>query len=73
MNRMYEDHLKTCEYYQKQKGASSSSFESKPTIHIKSKFSYTKQKKLGELGVIIKGISYPGLESIPMFQTKGQA
>ena len=26
---------------------------------------------MGELGAIIKGISYPSLESIPMFRTKG--
>jgi hypothetical protein len=70
---MYEDHLKTCSYCQnqnqKQKGASS--LTSKPTIHIKSRSNYAKQKKLGELGAIIKGISYPSLESIPVFQTKG--
>ena len=70
---MYEDHLKTCSYCQnqnqKQKGASS--LTSKPTIYIRSKITYTKQKKLGELGAIIKGTSYPSLEPIPMFQTKG--
>ena len=74
---MYEDHLKSCEYCQNServtrlgtKGASSSSFESKPTLYVKSKFTYTKQKKLGELGAIIKGTSYPSME--PMLQTKG--
>jgi hypothetical protein len=66
---MYEDHLKSCEYCQsqKQKGASSLT-TSKPTIYVKGKFSYSKQKKLSELGAIIKGTSYPSLE--PMFQTK---
>ena len=43
----------------------------KPTIYVKSASSYSKQKKLSELSAIIKGISYPSLESIPMFQTKG--
>ena len=62
---MYEDHLKTCEYCQKQKGASSL----KPTIYVRSKSDYSKQKKLSELGAIIRGVSYPSLE--PMFQTKG--
>ena len=70
---MYEDHLKTCSYCQsqnqKQKGASS--LTSKPTIYVKSASSYRKQKKLTELGAIIRGTSYPSLESIPMFQTKG--
>ena len=70
---MYEDHLKSCEYCQKServtrlgtKGASSSSssFESKPTIHIKNKLIYTKHKKLTELGAIIKGTSYPSLDT----------
>ena len=31
--------------------------------------SYSKRKRLTELGAIIKGISYPSLE--PIFQTKG--
>ena len=43
---------------------------SKPTIFVKSASGYSKRKKLGELSAIIKGISYPSLESIPMFQTK---
>jgi hypothetical protein len=64
--RMYEDHLKTCEYCQKGKGSS------KPTISIKSA-SYRKQKKLTELAAIIKGTSYPSLEPIPMFRTKGSS
>jgi hypothetical protein len=33
------------------------------------KSDYSKQKKLSELGAIIRGVSYPSLE--PMFQTKG--
>ena len=53
---------------QKQKGASSLT-TSKPTIFVKSASSYSKHKKLGELGAIIRGTSYPSLE--PMFQTKG--
>jgi hypothetical protein len=78
---MFSDHLKTCDYCRNKyynnmvngqrtgitKGASS--LESKPTIFIKSASSYNKRKKLSELGAIIKGISYPSLES--MFQTKG--
>ena len=40
---------------------------SKPTIFVKSASTYDKQKKLTELSAIIKGISYPSLESIPMF------
>ncbi|MGA9296743.1 MAG: hypothetical protein WA326_02330 [Nitrososphaeraceae archaeon] len=59
----YEDHLKTCSYCRKG--------SLKPTILIKSASSYNKRKRLAELGAIIKGISYPGLESIPMFRTKG--
>jgi hypothetical protein len=61
----YQDHLKTCSY------CSKGSQASKPTISIKSASSYNKRKKLAELGAIIKGISYPNLESIPMFRTKG--
>ena len=51
------------------KSASAYSKLSKPTIYVKSASSYNRRKKMGELGAIIKGISYPGLE--PMFQTKG--
>ena len=40
----------------------------KPTIYVKSASSYTKHKKMTELSAIIRGISYPSLESI--FQTK---
>ena len=62
----YQDHLKTCSYCR-----DSQPQTRKVTVRIKSASSYTKHKKLGELGAIIKGISYPGLESIPMFRTKG--
>jgi hypothetical protein len=78
---VYEDHLKTCEYCQKGsqthkptifiKSASSYSKALKPTIYVKSASSYNRRRKMGELGAIIKGISYPSLESIPMFRTKG--
>ena len=82
---MYEEHLKTCEYCQSSdknkvskptifiKSASSyyEQEKKKPTIFVKSAASYNKRKRLTELGAIIKGISYPSLESIPMFQTKG--
>jgi hypothetical protein len=61
----YQDHLKTCYYCNKNRGSQ------KVTISIKSASSYGKRKKLSELGAIIKGISYPSLEPIPMFQTKG--
>jgi hypothetical protein len=57
----YQDHLKTCSYCNK--GLL------KPTIYVKSASSYNKQKKLTELGAIIKGTSYPSME--PMFLTKG--
>jgi hypothetical protein len=53
------------------KSASSCNKTLKPTISIKSASSYNKHKKLTELSAIIKGISYPSLESIPVFQTKG--
>jgi hypothetical protein len=77
---LYEDHLKSCEYCQKGspthnkptiyiKSASTYSKLSKPTIYVKSASAYNKQKKLGELGSIIRGTSYPSLE--PMLQTKG--
>ena len=61
---MYEEHLKSCEY------CSKGSMISKPTITVKGASSYYHQKKLSELAAIIKGISYPCLESIPMFQTQ---
>jgi arsenate reductase-like glutaredoxin family protein len=63
---MFSDHLKTCDYCRNKKDSLT---QHKPTITIKSASSYSKQKKLSELGAIIKGISYPSLES--MFQTKG--
>jgi hypothetical protein len=63
----YQDHLKTCSYCSK--GVKNQN--QKPTISIKSAASYGKRKKLSELGAIIRGTSYPSLESIPMFQTKG--
>ena len=65
---MYEDHLKTCEYCQKAGRISSSGQTHKPTITVKGASSYRKQKKLTELAAIIKGTSYPGLET--MFRTK---
>ena len=77
---MYEDHLKTCEYCQKGsqtqthkptifiKLASSYSKYKKPIISVKSASSYGKQRKLSELGAIIRGTSYAGLS--PWLQTK---
>ena len=47
------------------------SLTSKPTIYVKSKYTYAKQKKLGELGSIIRGTSYPSLEPLFQTQTKG--
>ena len=67
----YQDHLKTCSYCQKAGRSSSSEQIHKPTVFIKSASSYSKQRKLSELGAIIKGISYPSLEPLPMFRTKG--
>ena len=80
---MYEDHLRNCEYCQKGlpthkptifiKSASAYKRESKPTIYVKSRSDYSKQKKLGELGAIITGTSYPSLEPMFQTQTKGAA
>jgi hypothetical protein len=66
----YQDHLKTCSYCQKEKGSltQASASNPKPTISIKSASSYRKQKKLSELGAIIKGTS-TRLDT--MQQTKG--
>jgi hypothetical protein len=41
----------------------------KPTIRVKSASSCEKRRKLTELGAIIKGTSYPGVESV--FRAKG--
>ena len=60
----FQDHLKSCSYCKKD------SISSKPTISIRSASSYRKQKKLTELGAIIRGASYPPI-SIPVFRTKG--
>jgi hypothetical protein len=80
---MFSDHLKTCEYCRNEyyskvskptiriKSASSYGKQKKPTITVKSASSYHKHKKLSELAAIINGISYPSLESIPLFRTKG--
>jgi hypothetical protein len=62
---MFSDHLKTCEYCRNEYYRLS-----KPTILVKGTSSYRKQKRLSELGAIIRGTSYPSL-SIPMFRTKG--
>jgi hypothetical protein len=56
-----QDHLRTCSYCNKD--------SQKPTVRIKSASSYRREKKLSELGALIRGISYPSLE--PMLQTKG--
>ena len=81
-NHMLADHLETCDhcrnkYYSNPskptiriKSASAYSKVSKPTISIKSASTYRKQRKLSELGAIIKGVSYPPI-SIPVFRTKG--
>jgi hypothetical protein len=57
-----EDHMKVCTYC-------NPGLLSKPTIRIKSASSSDKRRKLTELGAIIRGTSYPGVESI--FRTKG--
>ena len=62
----YQDHLKTCSYCSKNNTNSQSR---KPTVRIKAASSYNKQKKLSQLGAIIKGTSYAGLEV--SFLTKG--
>ena len=74
---MYEDHLKSCEYCQKGSQTHKptirikSASKPKPTITVKGASSYYRQKKLSELGSIIRGTSYPSLEPITMFLTKG--
>jgi len=49
----FQDHLKTCSYCRKD--------SQKVTVSIKSASSYYKEKKLAELGAVIKGVSYPGI------------
>ena len=61
---MYEEHLKSCEY------CSKGSMISKPKITVKGASSYYRQKKLTELGAIIKGTSYAGLSPWLQPQTK---
>jgi hypothetical protein len=41
------------------------------TVSVKSASSYHNQKKLAELGAIIKGTSYTGLDTDASVQTKG--
>ena len=69
----FQDHLQSCDYCQKDIGQKPTIriklASSKPTIHIRSKPEYIRHKKLGELGSIIRGTSYPSVE--PVFQTKG--
>jgi hypothetical protein len=66
MEMSYQDHYSQCPYCNK-------GLKSKPTIRVKSASSCSnqkrKEKKLTELGAIIKGTSYPGVESI--FRAKG--
>jgi hypothetical protein len=61
----YQDHLKTCSY------CNGNREPQKPTVRIKAASSYRRERKLSVLASIIKGISYPSLEPIPMFRTKG--
>jgi hypothetical protein len=49
----FQDHLKTCSYCRKD--------SQKVTVSIKSASSYYREKKLAELGTVIKGVSYPGI------------
>ena len=49
----FQDHLKTCSYCRKD--------SQKVTVSIKSASSYYREKKLAELGAVIKGVSYPGI------------
>ena len=60
----FQDHLKTCSYCSKNNTQSR-----KPTVRIKAASSYNKQKKLSQLGAIIKGTSYAGWDT--SVQTKG--
>ena len=53
------------------KSASAYSKLSKPTIYVKSASSYNRRKSLSELGSLIRGTSYPSVEAINSFQTKG--
>src|SRR5262245_45315124 len=66
MKMSSEDHMKTCTYCNP---SLLSSAKSKPTIRVKSASSCEKRRKLSDLGAIIKGVSYPSVESI--FRTKG--
>ena len=68
------DHLQTCDYCRNKQQSSRPTIRiklasSKPTIHIRSRSDYIKNRKLLDLGSIIKGTSYPSVE--PLFQTKG--
>jgi hypothetical protein len=63
----FQDHLKTCSYCKK--GLQTQT--QKVTVSVKSTSSYYNQKKLAELGAIIKGTSYTGLDTDASVQTRG--
>jgi proline racemase len=52
----FQDHLRTYSYCRKD--------SQKVTVSIKSAPSYYREKKLAELGAVIKGISYPGISYV---------
>ena len=60
----YQDHIKTCPDCQKR-------HNQKPTIRIKSAASRLKERKLSELGSIIRGdsYSYPGISYVGVKKT----
>jgi hypothetical protein len=69
---MYEDHLRTCDYCQRAGRTSSAAYgqtHHKPTIYVKSASSYYREKKLAELGAVIKGVSYPGISYVGVKKT----
>ena len=80
---MYEDHLKTCEYcrkinkYRHITNRQSSLNQHPVIVKIRNQQSQLNQhlvivneRNYLKLGAIMKGISYPSMESIPMFRTK---
>ena len=57
----FQDHLRPCSYCRKD--------SQKVTVSIKSASSYYREKKLAELGAVIKGISYPGISFVGVKKT----
>ena len=60
----FQDHLKTCSYCRKD--------SQKVTVSIKSASSDYREKKLAELGAVIKGVSYPGILYVGVEKTNAR-